>query len=112
MDSRLSQFLNEFENIKSLLRLWNLQKAEDWYRIKDAEEFDTKCIVLTPSEHDYIPNGHIENIVKIVEENSKLSWHTYHIGVTSIIVQHKEGHMISAITPQITLNFYMHDSDE
>lgn len=112
MKQELEKFLNEISNIQSLLRLWNIQKAEDWYRIQKTEKLDTICIVLTPCEHDYIINGHIEQIEKIVEENSKLSWHTYHIGVTSIVVPHKDGHMISAITPQITLNFYMHESDE
>lgn len=112
MKQELENFLNEISNIQTLLSLWNLHKANDWYRIQKSENLDTISIVLTPYEEDYIINGHIENIVEIVKENSKLSWHTYHIGVTSFLVQHKKGHMITAIAPQITLNFHMHESDE
>ncbi len=112
MKQELQNFLNEISNIQTLLSLWNLHKAGDWYMIQKTEKLDTICIVLTPSDHDYIVNGHLEDIEKIVQENSKLSWHTYHIGVTSIVVKHSCGHMINAIAPQITLNFYKHDSDE
>lgn len=112
MKKELENFLNEISNIQTLLSLWNLHKAHDWYRIQKTEKLDTISIVLTPRDEDYIINGHIENIEEILKENSKLSWHTYHIGVTSFLVEHKKGHMITAIAPQIILNFHMHETEE
>lgn len=102
-------FLEEISKIQGQLQLWNIYSANGGFRIKKSISNDIIHIALTPCEHDYICNGILEEIVKIIEENSNHSWHTYHIGVTSILVEHKDGHMITAITPEINFSFFQHD---
>lgn len=109
METKLTEYLNEISKIQGLLQLWNVQKANGWYSIEKTEVLDTIRIILKPREHDYICNGHIEEIEKITDENSNLSYHTYFIDVTSILVEVKDRHIINANAPQINLNFYMHE---
>lgn len=112
MATRLTQFLEEISRIQGLLQVWNSQTAKGWFALKKDEVLDTKRIVLTPLDHDYICNGHLTAIERIVSKNSNLSWHTYHIDCTTINVQTIGGHMIQAHVPEIVLNFYMHDNEE
>lgn len=111
MKTRLQTFLDELDNIKSTLSILNLHKLDGWYDITKNEEFDTIKLELTPRHHDYIRNGDIESFERTIKENESLSWHTYHIGVTTIIIETNKGHMITALAPQITFNFYCHERD-
>lgn len=102
----------EVQNIKSLLQAWNIHKQDRWFYIYQDQYNGTVKIILTPDNHDYFTNGCLEDIEKIVNENSKLSYHTYHVGVTTRIVDTRDGHMITALAPEIVLNFYEHETSK
>ena len=102
--------MNEVQSIKSFLHSWNLRKKECWFDIRQDQYCGTVKIILTPNNHDYFTNGCLEDIERIVNENSKLSYHTYHVGVTTRIVDTSDGHMITALSPEIVLNFYEHET--
>lgn len=110
MIKSLEEFIYEVQNIKSLLQVWNSHKQDRWFYIRQDQYNGTVKIILTPNNHDYFTNGCIEDIERIVNENSKLSYHTYHVGVTTHIVDTSDGHMITALSPEIVLNFYEHET--
>ena len=111
MKKRLQTFIDELDNIRTTLSNLNHQKLDGWYDITKDEVFDKIKLELTPREHDYIRNGDIEAIERTINENQDLSWHTYHIGVTAIIIETNKGHLISALAPKITFSFYCHERD-
>ncbi len=69
-------------------------------------------ISIITKDIDYFDGTRLEQIVKIVEENHKQSWYTYHVTGCKIIVTTESGTMIDAYGMKLTFNFYEHKEEE
>lgn len=112
MEQTILNYRDEVANIASLITLYLIQNKDTHYRVRPNAYAPDPTISVISTDIDYIDGTRLSQIVEIVEKNHKLSWYTYHVTGSKIIVTTESGTMIDAYGMKLTFNFYEHLNTE
>ena len=105
-------YRDEVASIACKLMNFFKERNDEHYDVSPRAYAPDPFIAVVTKDIDYFDGTILNNIVKIVEENHKESWYTYHVTGCKIIVTTKSGTMIDAYGMKLTFNFYEHKEEE
>ena len=112
MTNELNEFLYVVQRI--YMEIWDYGHSKKNYPLhcKKSEGLTEIKLEIYSKDHDYLTGYEIEKCIEIANRHQETCFKAWHVATTTILVDTKQGHLVSVLTPTLVISIYQKSKEE